>query len=128
MIKRLLLVILLGITIFTISAIGIVFLDRIGYICPSRYFLHIYCAGCGVTRMLKSLIKGDFLKAFSYNQVFFVLFFVGIVYLLYAIIKYIKDGKIIIPSNKVLIFIAILLSTYMVLRNIPYFDFLRPIS
>lgn len=125
--KRLLHVILLGIIIITISTISIMFLDYIKYECPSRHFFHFYCAGCGVTRMLKTLIKGDFIKAFNYNQVFFILFFITIIYFIYISIKYIKDAKIIYPSSKVLIFLAIILSVYMVLRNIPYFDFLRPL-
>lgn len=126
--KRILKVIITGLIITSFLAISVMFLDVIGYECFYRHFFKIYCAGCGVTRMVKALLKGQFVKAFKYNQIFFILSFVLFFYLIYAIIVYIKNGKIISPSVKAVVFVGVLLFVFMILRNIPYFDFLRPID
>lgn len=39
--------------------------------CPFKYFLHIPCAGCGMTRAWKSVIMGDFHKAFYHHPMYF---------------------------------------------------------
>ena len=82
--------------------------------------------GCGVTRMIKSILKFDFYQAFRYNPLCFILFIISIPYFIYKTIIYIKTGNIKLPSLKLLIIIIVILFIYMVLRNIPKFDYLIP--
>ena len=56
----------------------------------------------------------------------FILSIIFGVYLVYAGTIYIRSGKIIVPSSKVLIGIGILLVVYMLVRNIPALYYLRP--
>lgn len=44
----------------------------LGIPCPIRYFFHIQCPGCGISRMLLSLMQRNFNKAFSCHPVIFV--------------------------------------------------------
>lgn len=46
-------------------------------ICAFHYLTGIPCPGCGMTRACVSLLKGDVLKAFSFNPLAVVLVFTG---------------------------------------------------
>jgi len=64
--------------------------------CPIKKFLGLYCPGCGVTRMLYSILKGQFYQAFRYNPLIFIsLPFIVIYYMdyLYSNTKN-KDTKL----------------------------------
>ena len=115
---------ILGISLFCF--IWFFFLYKIEYECPFLHFFHIYCPGCGGTRMIISLSKLDFYQAFRYNPLLFILLFIGIIYLIIMTIIYIKKKVIIIPSTKSLIILLIILIGYMILRNISYFSYLIP--
>ncbi len=93
--------------------------------CPFHKFTGLYCPGCGVTRMLFSLIKLDFYQAFRYNSLVFILLIIGIIYLL---IKFIlkKFNIIIKVPNYVWYILIIIVIIYGILRNIPYFNYLIP--
>ncbi len=93
--------------------------------CPFHKFTGLYCPGCGVTRMLFSLIKLDFYQAFRYNPLVFILLIIGIIYLL---IKFIlkKFNIIIKVPNYVWYILIIIVIIYGILRNIPYFNYLIP--
>lgn len=122
--KRIFNVILFTLLLLLILFLSIKFLDFIGYKCFYRKYFNIYCAGCGATRMFKSIFKFKFYKAFRYNPLVFMLLIVFIIYFIYAIFIYVKENKLLFPSFKVIIFIIILLFIYMILRNISYFSFL----
>lgn len=106
--------------------LNIFFLDRINYVCPFRKLFHIYCPGCGGTRMIKALFKMDFYQSFRYNPLLFIFLVIGIIYLGVMMIVYIKKRKLILPSVRVYVFMLVLLVIYMVLRNIPAFSYLIP--
>ncbi len=93
--------------------------------CPFHKFTGLYCPGCGVTRLLFSLIKLDFYQAFRYNPLVFILLIIGIIYLL---IKFIlkKFNIIIKVPNYVWYILIIIVIIYGILRNIPEFDWLAP--
>lgn len=91
-----------------------------------RELFDIYCAGCGFTRMIKSIIKLDFYQAFRYNPLLFILLILFTPYLIYQIYLYIRYGNIKKTSLKLLIILVIILFIYMFLRNIPKFDYLIP--
>lgn len=95
-------------------------------VCPIHYLFHIYCPGCGLTRMMISIFKLDFYQAFRYNPYVFILLNLFIIYLLYALIRYFITKKIPPINIKLIIGIVYSLLIYMVLRNIPLFDFLSP--
>ena len=42
--------------------------------CMFYKLTNLYCPGCGITRMLFSLIKLDFYQSFRYNSIVFILF------------------------------------------------------
>lgn len=41
------------------------------YQCPIKYFFHIPCPGCGITRAYLSVLSLDFKSAFQYHPLFF---------------------------------------------------------
>ena len=104
----------------------LLFLKLINYKCIYRELFNIYCAGCGFTRMIESMINLKFYQAFRYNPLFFILFIIFIPYVVYQVYLYIKYGNIKKPSLKLLIILVIILFIYMVLRNIPLFNYLIP--
>lgn len=126
--KRILNVI--GIILAILLVIGIyVFLSsHIKYDCPIKKIFGIYCAGCGGTRMLKSLLAFQFYKAFRYNSIIFILIIISVPIVIYKIIIYIKKGTIRAPSLKFYLIVITILALFMILRNIPGFDYLKPTS
>lgn len=85
-----------------------------------------YCPGCGITRMILSLLKFDFYQAFRWNP---FLFSVIPLFLIYGIIYYfcwLYDKKIPRLPNIVWNILLILAIIFMVLRNIPLFEYLKP--
>ena len=104
----------------------LLFLKLINYKCIYRELFNIYCAGCGFTRMIESIINLKFYQAFRYNSLFFILFILFIPYFIYQVYLYIRYGNIKKPSLKLLIILVIILFIYMVLRNIPLFNYLIP--
>ena len=96
--------------------------------CPIHKITGLYCPGCGITRMLYSILKLDFYKAFRYNILVFILFFPGLFLFiehLYSIKKNKKSLYKKIPEI-VWIILIIILIIYGILRNI--FPFLAPLS
>jgi len=61
--------------------------------CPIHGILHLYCPGCGITRMFISLFKFDFISAFRANQFVFIL-------LPFAIVLYINYIYSILNNKK----------------------------
>lgn len=82
-----------------------------------------YCPGCGVTRMIESLVHGEFYQAFRYNPLVFGLLILGCLFWLVKL-KY-RDLKI--PNGVVYVLLGITIG-FGILRNIPGFYYLRPIE
>ena len=94
--------------------------------CPIHEIFHVYCPGCGVTRMIIALFKGEFYQSFRYNQLLFILLPVFIFFLINYIIC-IKNNKkplYLRINNKVWIVVCIIMIVYAILRNI--FPYLAP--
>ena len=124
--KRLFKVILITALVILVILLSIKILDLIHFRCLFKYLFNFYCAGCGTTRMIKSLIKLDFYQSFRYNPGAFILSIMLYIYLILLIYNYIFKGIVIFPNTKILIVIIIVLFIYMILRNIPYFNYLVP--
>ena len=93
--------------------------------CPFHKFTGLYCPGCGVTRLLFSLIKLDFYQAFRYNPLVFILLILGLIYLIINTILKKLNIYITIPNYIWCILIMIVI-IYGILRNIPEFSWLAP--
>ena len=87
--------------------------------CPFRTILHVWCPGCGITRMIISLFKLDFVTAFKYNQLLFILTPIGLVLYINYIYSEIKGKKSWYEKIDIKFFYAIivLLLIFGVLRN-----------
>lgn len=118
--------ILYGIFFSFLAIIWIVFLNFIRYRCFIHKYLHLWCPGCGATRMIISILNLDFYQAFRYNPLIFLLFIVAIIYIILSIFIYIKKKVLYIPSTKFWIILLVLLIIYMIFRNIDYFSYLIP--
>ncbi len=124
--KRLLIVCSIVIGLLLMAFLLVFISKLVNYECPIYKYLHLTCAGCGTTRMLEEMFHLHFIRAFKYNPLMFILSIIFGIYLVYAGILYIRKGKIIKPSSKVIIGIGILLIVYMMVRNIPALYYLRP--
>ena len=88
--------------------------------CPIHKIFHVYCPGCGVSRMLVSLIHFDFIKAFNYNKLLFILFPFGVflyIEFIYSIIKK-KEPLYKKIDEKVWYILIAILIIFSILRNI----------
>ena len=94
--------------------------------CPINHLIGLYCPGCGITRMLFSILKLDFYQAFRYNPFLFVLFFPsGVLYLNYLYCQYKnKVSWYVRIPKKIWYILLVLLIVYGVVRNI--IPFLQP--
>ena len=117
--KKLIIWLLIGICVPILALITAQILTIINYKCPWRYMFHLLCAGCGVTRMVKSIFKLQFYNAFLYNPLFFIFGIIIIIYYVYILVCILLNKSIIKPNKYCVIVLSILLITFMILRNIP---------
>lgn len=96
--------------------------------CPIYSIFHVYCGGCGVSRMCLSILRGDFLSAFHYNMAVFLMLPFFFYMLIDGIYRYIKTGLFSIPKYQeyFLYLCIVILTLFSILRNIPQFSFLAP--
>lgn len=87
------------------------------------------CPGCGITRMILSILKLDFYQAFRYNPLVFIYMPFIITYIIYKIYLYIYDkkDKILIKIPRIYIYLVLIITIiYGILRNVEMFSFLKP--
>ncbi len=116
-----------------ILLIGIIYLiwyrlTHLGIPCVFRMVTGLYCPGCGVTRMFLALFTFKFVEAFQSNCFVFILLPYGIFVYVRHYVCIIK-GKAFAYNNYhryILNVILILAFVFGVVRNIPYFYFLKP--
>ncbi|MEG1953745.1 MAG: DUF2752 domain-containing protein [Hydrogenoanaerobacterium sp.] len=97
-----------------------------GIPCMVHFFTGFYCAGCGASRALRSVLHLQFYRAFRYNPLLVVLLPFIAVYFIARIIDYIKTGGNHIDARlsfKALLIVAVLIVVYSVLRNLPFYPF-----
>ena len=96
--------------------------------CPFWTFFHIYCPGCGVSRMLIHLSQLEFYEAFSSNCVLFCLlpvFIAAAARRAYRYVRYGLKGATKIENVGAWIIAGILI-VFAVVRNIWQIDILIP--
>lgn len=100
--------------------------DIISIPCPVHFLTNLHCPGCGVTRMIKSILKLDFYQAFRYNQLVFVLLPFFIFLLIDYLIKKILNKESIYKKipEKVWIVLIIIFFIFGIIRNI--FSYFAP--
>lgn len=125
--KRIIIVALSALSLVGLTLI--LMFTNIGLPCPTKVFFNIDCAGCGTTRMLRAVLKGDFYQAIRYNAATFILIPLIILFSVFQAAAYINgsENKLYkITPNWVYIVIIVLLVLFGILRNIPLFSFLAP--
>ena len=88
--------------------------------CVFHKLTGLYCPGCGLTRMLYSIIKLDFYAAFRYNPLLFILFPFGLVLFINYVISLLKNKQPLylkVPDY-IWYILIILLIIYGIVRNI----------
>lgn len=92
--------------------------------CPFHKITGLYCPGCGITRMIINITKGNFYQAFRYNPLLFILIPIAIL----LFINYLSKYKLINQKTqeKIYIFLIIILIIFGIIRNIPFFSYLKP--
>lgn len=111
---------LFGIIIaFGIAYIIFYRLTGIGIPCYFHTLTGLNCPGCGVSRMIISLINLDFKSAFHYNAALFVLSPVFLILAITIIVRYIKTGsqKLCLGQSVVLYALIALLLLFGIIRN-----------
>ena len=93
--------------------------------CIFHKITHLYCPGCGITRMFLSILKLDFYQAFRFNPLMFFMSPFIIIYEIIYYINWIQDKKFKI-SKKIWYILLIITIIYTILRNINSFNFLAP--
>lgn len=115
-----------AITITIIAFLNVLILLKLDYKCPWRQNLHIYCAGCGGTRMLRAILELDFYQAFRYNPLLFFVLLIFIIYLIYILICLILKRNYYQITQTPLLILLFITITFMILRNIDAFSYLKP--
>ena len=129
--KRLLLSLKILFISVLLAIIYVILFVKFGIVIPCFFheITHLYCPGCGITRMIVSLLRIDFYQAFRFNPLLFIFLPFTIFLVVDAFIKWLKGSdtyfykKI---SNKVWIILIIVTIGFGIIRNIPYFDYLIP--
>ena len=124
--NKILLVLFLILFIPLLVFIAVKFLYYINFKCIYLELFDIYCAGCGTTRMFKSIFELDFYQAFRYNPLMFILLIIALIYFIINVIRLFLNKPFIKINTKIIIIIGFILLIYMLLRNIPGFEYLRP--
>jgi len=103
-------------------------LTHLGIPCVFHLVTGLYCPGCGISRMFLALSHFDFAEAFRYNCFVLILLpygvFIYVRHNVYAIMGKVYNYKK--YHRYILNVILVLAIVFGIVRNIPYFYFLRP--
>jgi hypothetical protein len=112
------------IIIVTVMAI-LVLMERIAIPCIFNKVTGLYCPGCGITRAIRTALKGNFKESIHNNLLLYTLVPLLIIT---EIIYRLTNRKYKKMYNIMLIFLLICALIFGILRNFPQFSFLAPIE
>lgn len=104
-------------------------MEQLGYIdlnCPVWAYLKLACPGCGVTRLVVSILKMELEQAFRWNPMIFMSIPLYIYIWLHGCSSYIKNGEVDNEIQHSIMVYAIMLILFGIVRNIGIFNFLMP--
>ncbi|WP_227013483.1 DUF2752 domain-containing protein [Paenibacillus psychroresistens] len=90
--------------------------------CPFHALTGLYCPGCGITRVITSLMDFNLAQAFRFNSLLFLLL---PIYVLYSVLRLKGYKKF---SDYVMFVMLVLTVSFGILRNIPMFSWLAPVQ
>lgn len=98
--------------------------------CMFHMITGLYCPGCGTGRMFFAILRLDFYAAFRANPYVFILIPIIAIYYIAEIRAYIsgRQRKQSRPEKVFFVILLVGLILFGILRNIPYFSFLAPVS
>jgi len=111
---------------FTIGAAGLLYLKvwlpatKIAIPCVFHELTGLYCPGCGITRVILSLLRLDAYQAIRYNPLVFALL---PMYLIYA---WAKKRQMRRTSNGIMAVMVIATVGFGLARNLPAFSWMAP--
>lgn len=97
-------------------------------VCPVWTVFHLYCPGCGVSRMFFHMARFEFYEAFSSNCVLFCLLPFGLFEAVFHAYRYIRygNGRFFRAERIILWVIIVLLLVFGVVRNVWHHELLIP--
>lgn len=120
-------VILKGAVIIGFGCAYFVWLSLTGLGIPCLFHLvtGLKCPGCGVTRMLASLLRFDLAGAFAHNAVLLCMLPLLLFLASLSLIRYIRIGSRVMTraENALILLCAAVLIAWGVLRNLPWIAF-----
>lgn len=114
----------------TLFLTGIIFLylnHKFSFFIPCIFheITGLWCPGCGITRMILSILKMNFYQAFRYNPLVFILMPFFTIYGITYYYSWLQNKELKINKN-IWYLLLVVTITFMILRNIPFFNFLAP--
>ena len=114
------------IIVLTVMAI-LVLMERIAIPCIFNKVTGFYCPGCGITRAIRALVRGDIKTSFRNNILLYTVF--PIIFILEIFRRrYRKSLKFKKVHNVIIIILLVFAIVFGILRNIPGFEYLAPIE
>ena len=107
-----------------LAAVGTAYLvlvlyTGIGIPCPIHALTGLSCPGCGLSRMLIALVRGDPVSAFGYNPFLFITGPFLLAYFAASEVKYIRQGNGRLGRWEILLLVELFLAlAFGILRNI----------
>lgn len=116
----------ISIIVILIIYIGSFIFTGHGLPCLIKKVTHLYCPGCGISRMFISIFSLDFYQAFRYNPLIFTLLILYLLFLLTNLILKILKYPLVRLNKGVYILLIIVTIAFGIMRNMSYFSYLAP--
>ncbi len=100
-------------------------LTGLGIPCVFRLATGLKCPGCGVTRMIMSLLRLDLAAAFTHNAVLLCMLPLLLSLAAVSLVRYVRTGSRAMTrtENALVLFSAAVLVAWGVVRNLPWITF-----
>ena len=99
--------------------------------CPFYQLTGLYCPGCGSGRAVYALLRGELALSFRQNPMLWLLGTPALAAQLYEYLRVVflpRRLRPIVLTQRICAFLVLLLIAWWILRNLPAFTFLQPIS